>query len=62
MIFKASGYKNIFEVSSLNKFNKILKQKNKNLTAIIVNIKAGTIKNLPRPTKKPKDLRKILSF
>ena len=62
MIFKASGYKNIFEVSSLNKFNKILKQKNKNLTAIIVNIQAGTIKNLPRPTKKPKDLRKILSF
>ena len=62
MIFRASGYEEVFEVDSLEKFNKILRRKNKNLIAIIVNINPGTIKNLPRPSKKPKDLKKILRF
>jgi phosphonopyruvate decarboxylase len=62
MIFKASGYKKVYEVNTIFQFEKILKKKNKNLICIIVNINPGTIKNLPRPSQKPKDLKKILKF
>ena len=61
-IFKACGYKNIYRVRQLNKFNKILRYNKKGLTAIIVEIKPGTLKNLPRPSKKPKQLKSIIKF
>lgn len=58
-IFCGFGYKKVFMVKNLSQFKKILEKKEHNLTAIIVKIKTGTIINLPRPNKDPKELKKI---
>ena len=58
-IFYGFGYKKVFEVRNLNQFKKVLNKQHKCLTAIIVKIETGTINNLPRPNKKPKELKNI---
>jgi len=62
MIFKACGYKKVYKIKKLNELDNILKKRDKCLIAIIIDIKPGTIKNLPRPSKKPKYLKHNLKF
>jgi len=62
MIFKACGYKKVFCVKKLVELNKILRKRPKGLIAIIIDVFPGSIKNLPRPTKKPYQLKKSLNL
>ena len=62
MIFKACGYKKVYYVKKLSQLDKILKSKKKGLIAIIIDVYPGSIKNLPRPTKKPNQLKKFLNL
>ena len=62
MIFKACGYKKIYKINKPMQLSNILKKKNKGLIAIIIDINPGTIKNLPRPSKKPNYLKSNLKF
>ena len=62
MIFKACGYKKVYYVKKLSQLDKILKSKKKGLIAIIIDVYPGSIKNLPRPTKKPDQLKKFLNL
>ncbi len=50
LIFKAFGYKKIFEIDNPYKLVNILKMKNSSITAVIIKTKPGTINNLPRPS------------
>ena len=59
---KLAGYSKVFQIDTLSEFRAILKKKIKGLNGIIINIDSGTINNLPRPTKKPNQLKKILEF
>ena len=52
----------VFQIDTLSEFRAILKKKIKGLNGIIINIDSGTINNLPRPTKKPNQLKKFLEF
>ncbi len=52
LIFKAFGYKKIFEINNPNKLVNILKNKKLVNTAVIIKTKPGTINNLPRPSLK----------
>jgi len=62
MIFKACGYKKVFYIKRTLELDRILKRKPKGLIAIIIDILPGTIENLPRPTKKPNQLKKSLNL
>ena len=62
MIFKACGYKKVFYIKRTLELDRILKRKPKGLIAIIIDILPGTIENLPRPTKKPDQLKKSLNL
>ena len=62
MIFKACGYKKVYYVKKPSQLDKILKSKKKGLIAIIIDVYPGSIKNLPRPTKKPDQLKKFLNL
>ena len=59
---KLAGYSKVFQIDTLSEFRAILKKKIKGLNGIIINIDSGTINNLPRPTKKPNQLKKFLEF
>ncbi len=58
-IFYGFGYKKVFYVKKFDEFKKVMKKKHNNLTAIIIKVSSETIKNLPRPNKSPKELKKI---
>ena len=61
-MFELCGYKNTFEVNNLKKFNLILKKGFlQGPTGIVVNVKPGTINQLPRQDS-PKILKKLLNF
>ena len=61
-MFDICGYKKTYEISSINKFNLILKKKFlQGPIGIVINVKPGTIKNLPRQDS-PKILKKFLKF
>ena len=62
MIFKACGYKKVYNVKKPSQLNRILNKNNKGLVAIIVEVAPGSIKNLPRPTKKPNQLKNFLNL
>ena len=62
MIFRACGYKKVFSIKKPLELNKIFKKKPKGLIAIIIDVFPGSIKNLPRPTKKPDKLKKSLNL
>ena len=62
MIFRACGYKNVYSVREPSQLDRILKKNNKGLVAIIVEVSPGSIKNLPRPTKKPNQLKNFLNL
>ena len=62
MIFKACGYKKVYNVNKLSQLDKILQKNNKGLIAIIIEVAPGSIKDLPRPTKKPNQLKNYLNL
>ena len=55
-ILKLAGYSKVFQIDTLVNLEPYLK-KIKGLNGIIINIDSGTINNLPRPTKKPNQLK-----
>ncbi len=61
-MFELCGYKKSIEIYDLDKFNSILKKGFlQGPTGIVVHVKPGTIKGLPRQDS-PKILKKILNF
>ena len=61
-IFTACGYKKCFLIKKVISLKKILKKKMSGPVGIEVMIKPGTIDNLPRPSKKPKELLKLIKI
>jgi len=61
-IFKGCGYQKVYSINKVSSMNNILKKKSLGPTGIVINIKPGTIENLPRPTKKPKELINIFKI
>jgi phosphonopyruvate decarboxylase len=59
LLFKSCGYKNSVTVKNLKHFNKEIEKKLKGPKAIIVDIKPGTIKGLPRPSLSPIQLKNL---
>ncbi len=61
-MFKICGYKNSYEINDLKRFKSILKKTSlKGPVGLVINIKPGTISNLPRQDS-PKILKKALNF
>jgi len=61
-IFSACGYKKYFSIKKVTSLKKILSKKLNGPVGIEVMIKPGTIDNLPRPSKKPKELLKLIKI
>ena len=61
-VFAACGYKKYFSIKKIISLKKILKKKIKGPAGIEIIIKPGTIDNLPRPSKTPKELLKLIKI
>ena len=61
-VYDSLGYKRNFLVKKISSFKKILKKKVTGPIGIEILIKPGTVDNLPRPNKKPKELLKLIKI
>ena len=61
LLFKSCGYQNSVTVKNLNHFKKEIEKKLKGPQALIVDIKPGTIKGLPRPSLSPIQLKNLFT-
>jgi len=59
LLFKSCGYKSSVTVNNLKQFKKEIDKKFKGPKALIVDIKPGTIKDLPRPSLSPIQLKNL---
>ena len=61
-VFSSLGYKKNFRIKKISSLEKILKGKIKGPIGIEVMIRPGTVDNLPRPKKEPKELLKLIKI
>jgi len=59
LLFKSCGYKKSVTIKNLKQFDQELKKKINGPQALIIDIKPGTIKNLPRPVLSPIQLKNL---
>lgn len=60
-IFQASGYRSVKLIKTVSTFKKEINKKLTNTKALVIKIKPGSIKNLPRPNISPIKLKNIFT-